>query len=66
LPTTPPGESGQDRMHEQPERLVFDVRYLYRDRAEDDHGERLGRGCSDSGERRFSLRKDAWASSCSR
>ena len=45
-------------VEEQPERLVLDVRYLYRDRNKDDRGDGLGRECSDYGERRFSLRKD--------
>ena len=46
-------------VEEQPEHLVLDVRYLYRDRNKDDRGDGLGRECSDYGERRFTLRKDA-------
>jgi hypothetical protein len=46
-----------DVVEEQPERLVVDVRYLYRDRNKDDRGDGLGRECSDYGERRFTLRK---------
>jgi hypothetical protein len=48
-----------DVVEEQPDRLVVDVRYLYRDRNKDDRGEGLGRECSDYGERRFTLRQDA-------
>jgi hypothetical protein len=47
-----------DVVEEQPERLVLDVRYLYRDRNKDDRGDGLGRECSDYGERRFTLQKD--------
>jgi hypothetical protein len=47
-----------DVVEEQPERLVVDVRYLYRDRNKDDRGDGLGRECSNYGERRFTLRKD--------
>jgi hypothetical protein len=43
-------------VEQQPERLVVDVRYLYRDRNKDDRGDG-GRECSDYGERRFTLRK---------
>jgi hypothetical protein len=46
-----------DVVEQQPERLVVDVRYLYRDRNKDDRGDGLGRECSDYGERRFTLRK---------
>ena len=45
-------------VEDQPERLVLDVRYLYRDRNKDDRGDGLGRECSDYGERRFTLQKD--------
>jgi hypothetical protein len=44
-------------VEQQPERLVVDVRYLYRDRNKDDRGDGLGRECSDYGKRRFTLRK---------
>ena len=44
-------------VEEQPDRLVIDVRYLYRDRNKDDRGD-LGRECSAYGERRFTLGKD--------
>jgi hypothetical protein len=47
-----------DVVEEQPERLVVNVRYLYRDRNKDDRGDGLGRECSNYGERRFTLRKD--------
>ena len=47
-----------DVVEEQPESLVLDVRYLYRDRNKDDRGDGLGRECSDYGERRFTLQKD--------
>jgi hypothetical protein len=47
-----------DVVDEQPDRLVVDVRYLYRDRNKDDRGDGLGRECSNYGERRFTLRKD--------
>jgi hypothetical protein len=47
-----------DVVEEQPERLVLDVRYLYRDRNKDDRGDGLGRECSNYGERRFTLDKD--------
>jgi hypothetical protein len=47
-----------DVVEEQPERLVVDVRYLYRDRNKDDRGDGLGRECSNYGERRFTLGKD--------
>jgi hypothetical protein len=43
---------------EQPDRLVVDVRYLYRDRNKDDRGDGLGRECTNYGERRFTLSKD--------
>jgi hypothetical protein len=46
-------------VEEQPGRLVLDVRYLYRDRNKDDRGDGLGRECTDYGERRFTLGKDA-------
>ena len=46
-------------IEEQPERLVVDVRYLYRDRNKDDRGDGLGRECSEYGERRFTLAKGA-------
>jgi hypothetical protein len=36
-------------VEEQPERLVIDVRYLYRDRQKNARGDRLGRECSDYG-----------------
>ena len=45
-------------VEEQLDRLVIDVRYLYRDRNKDDRGDDLGRECSACGERRFTLRKD--------
>jgi hypothetical protein len=45
-------------VEEQPDRLVIDVRYLYRDRNKDDRGDGLGRECSAYGKRRFTLRKD--------
>jgi hypothetical protein len=48
-----------DVVEEQPERLVVDVRYLYRDRHKDDRGDGLARECSDYGERRFTLGKGA-------
>lgn len=48
-----------DVVEEQPEHLVLDVRYLYRDRNRDDRGDGLGRECSDYGERRFTLHQDA-------
>ena len=44
-------------VEETPERLVVDVRYLYRDRNKDDRGDGFGRECSDYGERRFTLGK---------
>jgi hypothetical protein len=44
-------------VEETPERLVVDVRYLYRDRNKDDRGDGLGRECSDYGERHFTLGK---------
>ena len=47
-----------DVVEEQRDRLVLDVRYLYRDRNKDDRGDGLGRECSNYGERRFTLRKD--------
>ena len=47
-----------DVVEQQPERLVVEVRYLYRDRNKDDRGDGLGRECSNYGERRFTLRKD--------
>jgi hypothetical protein len=46
-----------DVVDEQPDRLVLDIRYLYRDRNKDDRGDGLGRECSNYGERRFTLRK---------
>jgi hypothetical protein len=45
-------------VEERPDRLVIDVRHLYRDRNKDDRGDGLGRECSAYGERRFTLRKD--------
>jgi hypothetical protein len=45
-------------VEEQPERLLVDVRYLYRDRNRDDLGDGLGRACTNYGERRFTLRKE--------
>ena len=48
-----------DVVEEQPERLVVDVRYLYRDRNKDDRGDGLGRECSGYGERRFTLGQSA-------
>jgi hypothetical protein len=48
-----------DVVEDQPERLVVDVRYLYRDRNKDDRGDGLGRECSAYGERRFTLGKGA-------
>jgi hypothetical protein len=48
-----------DVVEEQPERLVVDVRYLYRDRNKDDRGDGLARECSDYSERRFTLGKGA-------
>jgi hypothetical protein len=52
------GMTQVDVVDEQPDRLVLDVRYLYRDRNKDDRGDGLGRECSNYGERRFTLRKD--------
>ena len=40
-----------------PERLVVDVRYLYRDRFKDDRGNGMGRECSGYAGRRFTLAK---------
>jgi hypothetical protein len=48
-----------DVVEEQPERLVVDVRYLYRDHNKDDRGDSLGRECSAYSERRFTLEKGA-------
>jgi hypothetical protein len=48
-----------DVVEEQPEHLVVEVRYLYRDRNRDDRGDGLGRECSGYGERRFTLGKGA-------
>ena len=39
------------------ERLVVDVRYLYRDRFKDDRGNGMGRECSGYAGRRFTLAK---------
>jgi hypothetical protein len=44
-------------LEERPERLVVDVRYLYRDRSKDDGGNGIGRDCSGYHERRFTLGK---------
>jgi hypothetical protein len=52
------GVTAVDVVEEQPERLVLDVRYLYRDRNRDDLGDGPGRACSNYGERRFTLRKE--------
>ena len=54
------GVTQVDVVDEQPERLVVDVRYLYRDRSRDDQ-DGLGRDCSAYSERRFTLGKDAEA-----
>jgi hypothetical protein len=47
-----------DVVEEEPERLVLDVRYLYRDRNRDDLGDAQGRACTNYAERRFTLRRD--------
>jgi hypothetical protein len=48
-----------DVVEQEPERLVVDVRYLYRDRNKDDRGDGLGRECTNYGERRFTLARGA-------
>jgi hypothetical protein len=45
-------------VEQQADRLVIDVRYLYRDPNKDDRGDGLGQECSAYGGRRFTLRKD--------
>lgn len=47
-----------DVLEERPERLVADVRYLYRDRSKDDGGNEIGRACSGYDKRRFTLGKE--------
>ena len=42
---------------EQPQRLVVDMRYLYRDRLKDDRGGGFGRECTGHAGRRFTLAK---------
>jgi hypothetical protein len=46
-------------VEEQPDRLVVDVRYLYRDRNKDDRGDGLGRECTGYAERRFTVHDGA-------
>ena len=52
------GVSGVDVVEEGAERLVLDVRYLYRDRNRDDLGDGFARACTSYAERRFTLGKD--------
>lgn len=42
---------------EQPDRLVLDVRYFYRDRFKDDGRDGIGRECTGFAERQFTLAK---------
>jgi hypothetical protein len=44
---------------EQPDRLVLDARYLYRDRFKDDRSNGIGRECIGYAEREFTLTKEA-------
>jgi hypothetical protein len=45
-------------VEEQPDRLVVDARYFYRDRSKDDTGENgFGRECTGYADRRFTLAK---------
>lgn len=46
-------------VEEQPDRLVLDVRYLYRDRLKDDNGNGIGSECVAYAARQFTLEKDA-------
>jgi hypothetical protein len=46
-----------DVVEDTPERLVLDVRYLYRDRSKDDRDNGMGRACSGYAGRRFTLAK---------
>ena len=48
-----------DVVEEQPERLVVDARYFYRDRSKDDTGENgFGRECTGYADRRFTLARN--------
>jgi hypothetical protein len=54
------GVTQVDVVEDTPERVVVDVRYLYRDRSKDDTGENgFGRECSGYASRRFTLGKGA-------
>jgi hypothetical protein len=44
---------------EQPDRLVLDARYLYRDRFKDDRSNGIGRECTGYAAREFTLTKEA-------
>lgn len=44
-------------VEEQPDRLVLDVRYLYRDRFKDDRSNGVGSECTGYAERQFTLAK---------
>jgi hypothetical protein len=46
-------------VEEQRDRLVIDVRYLYRDRKKNARGDGLGREGSDYGKRRFTFVEEA-------
>ena len=45
-------------VEQQPDRLVLDVRYLYRDRLKDDNGNGIGSECTAYAERQFTLEKN--------
>jgi hypothetical protein len=44
-------------VEQQPDRLVLDARYFYRDRLKDDRSDGVGRDCTGYAERQFTLAK---------
>jgi hypothetical protein len=45
-------------VEQQPDRLVLDARYLYRDRFKDDNNDGIGSACTSYAERQFTLEKN--------